>query len=675
MASITRFASDGLAELRRRMRRVGVRKQVKALDAQRRAALALLGRTAWQAGLDLTAFAELRDEIARLSERAGDLAATARRLEGERAEWQAKRQAEEARFDALLRPAVAGQTEADVALRAARSALKEQDRALREMESKVSRLASELAKPAPAPAPAGPTAPAADSRRAEHDAAVAHLPPAKAARDQAATEAEARATTARQRADEVARVQSERKAALQPIDAELKRVADEFGRAGQETAVVGREQDDRFATLGSALHARRLPDAALVAQMQTVDALDAQRATAHEALDASLQLTQAMPRGTMALFWTVFVLVPVVAMGAAYVVMSRAQSAGALGKAGSSMTVIEHSLHERTLRRSAERSRAGATAAADDTVAALAAEEAQKDQAVPAFLRSPGDVAARERAMSILDADLQLLGSTADRWHMPTLTKIVTRGEPELRQAATEAVGMIGPKAEDVDLLMGALNDPVPAVREAAVRALGQVRDSPATALLVRLAHASVPSQSASRPPHGCSQQAVPDARRLGAPLYPGATFLYYVSDVQNGRAAFAAPDPLQQVIDFYASAGRQALDGQAFSRSYLGGTPSDPSGIRRAGDEMEAWFRDVAQAKREPGEIEAEANRRSAHMQNLPLIRYADAQVFGTTRYIAIEESSANGQKRATRWVAIADAPALKRVLVEIHFPGDGQQ
>jgi hypothetical protein len=661
---ILRFIPEGSREIGRKVNRLGLRRRIGALDRQRREALARVGKTAWQAKVDLTAFADLRDQVERLDARAGDLAATARRLEAERGELQARLQSEEARFNALSRPALARQAEAQAAFRAGHTALADKDRTVREAEARLARVAADLAKlQAGPPVPPGnaasiPGTPdlasgvGRDALQAERETLPGQISAAKAAREPLAADVARLASDSQRCAEEVARIQHDRQAALLPIDVELKRVQEESNRTTLETTSVAREQDDRFASLGAALYDRRVADPALVESTQAVAAVDRERASAQAQLDGSLVLTRAMPRGTMPTFWMVLVVVPILLIALAYGLTSRA---------GRSLP--------------GNLASASGTAAPDAGLVSADGRESQKDAAVRGFLRSPGDRARRKEAVEILAADLAELGSTADRSHLPHLAKILKGGEPELRAAAAHAIGMIGPTSAEVPLLVDALNDPAPAVREAVVRALGQVRGDPAVLLLVRRVHTSAPARARTGEA-AFESEAAPDAGRLRTPIYPGATVLYYASDLENGRAAFSAPDPLQKVLDFYTSAsGRQPLGGEEFSRAYFGATPADPTGAKHFAAGLEAWFKQAAEAKRPMAEIEAEANRRTARMANLPLIRYADADLYGTPRFVALEEISSNSEKRAARFVAVFEDRALGRVGFEIHFVPDARQ
>jgi hypothetical protein len=89
----------------------------------------------------------------------------------------------------------------------------------------------------------------------------------------------------------------------------------------------------------------------------------------------------------------------------------------------------------------------------------------------------------RKEAVEILKEDLHTLGSSANRTYMPTLLKIFKKDEPELKIAAADAIGMIGPQDSDVELLAPFTNDPVPDVRNAVTKMLQHGKGSAITLL------------------------------------------------------------------------------------------------------------------------------------------------------------------------------------------------
>jgi len=154
-------------------------------------------------------------------------------------------------------------------------------------------------------------------------------------------------------------------------------------------------------------------------------------------------------------------------------------------------------------------------------------------------------------------------------------------------------------------------------------------------------------------------------------PVYPGATFLRFASQIEAGRVAFASPDPIEKVLQFYQkAAGRSAIGGEEFSRMYLGGSPGDPSGARRLSAEMEAWAKDALKSGRPPAELEAEMIRRSAQMTALPLVRYADTGLYGSPVFIAFAAPAPDGAPIQVRYVAIFEDHAVGKTGFELLVP-----
>jgi hypothetical protein len=463
-----------------------------------------------------------------------------------------------------------------------------------------------------------------------------------------AADVNARAGETRRLSAEVARIDGERNAALKPLDADLERVRQASAAAAQERATVGRDQEDRFRDLGAALYERPSPDPALSEGYRAVAALDADRAATQAAIDGSLGLTAAMTPGTMPKFWAVVLLVPVVLTAAGYLL--SAQLAPSVAVTGS-----------KTLP-------AGA-AVRNPPRTSVAADELRKDEVVAAFMRARTDPGRRIPAVEILAADVTALGSSADRSTLPLLLTILQRGEPELRAAAAHAVGMIGPTAAEAPVLMNALNDPVPAVREGVLHALELLSD-PGARLLVLRARAGARDRSAG----GLTPTVAPDAASLGTPIYPGATFLAFASDLDLGRVSFSSPDPVQKVVDFYAAtaAGRPPLGGEEFTRMYFGGSADDPTGARALSAGTEAWLKRAVAAGTPPAELEAEAGRRASRMMSLPLLRYGETTLFGAPAFLALQTAVSDGTTHAVRYVVVFQDHALGRTGFEYHVAAE---
>ena len=636
------FVSEGIRECGRKAARFRLRGRLKARGRERQAALATLGRSAWEAGIDLAGYEEWRDPLAKLDAKSGELTATSERLEREQADLRTRREAEVARFDAAMRPAAERRSQVDAALKAARAALSEKEKLVRAADAQAAQAPTGQA----AGAPGRPAAPALPPEE------VAAL---RAGRDARAAEVARLATESQQCAADVSRIDAERKAALQPLDDQLKRLKQQASGTSRERTTVSKEQAERFVALGAALYDRQAPHPEVAAHIETVDGIDRARVELQATIDASAALSASMPRGTMLRFTGVLLLLPVIALAAL---------------AGGYIWLAHHRLGVPWTTPRPELARGVPVAA----LAGAAGEQA-RNQAVEAFIHTPGDRAAQDAAVRVLVQDLLQLGGTADPRHLPALARVLRSPQAQLRSAAADAMGMIGPTAAETPALLAALNDPVPAVREKALRALRGIDGEPHVAgVLQRAEHARgdrrEPARSgAERPRDTFAPDPLPDQSSLGVALYPGATFLYFASDVPHGRAAFATSDPPQKVAEFYAAlARRPAVDGHEFSRLYFGGSPADPSGAGRIQSEFDAWVRQAMQQQRPAAEMEAEMTRAAARQQDLPLVRYADTRLFGSPTFVALESSEAGGQAQVTRYAVVFEDIALGKTGVVIH-------
>ncbi len=120
--------------------------------------------------------------------------------------------------------------------------------------------------------------------------------------------------------------------------------------------------------------------------------------------------------------------------------------------------------------------------------------ESREDQAVNAYLRSClGGVkqnksceTLRLEAVPMIKEDVLTLGSSANPAHLHVLADILQSDEAELRAAAADAIGMIGPTPAETTALTVAFNDRVPDVRRSAQLALEQSRDPAAKTIVDR---------------------------------------------------------------------------------------------------------------------------------------------------------------------------------------------
>ncbi len=645
MAGKLRFIQDGVHEIGRKIKRRKLRSRLGALEKQRKEALSQLGRRSWEAKIDLAGYGDLPDQLRRLDDRAGQLTAKTSELQSQSTALQSRRTAELARFDQLSKPVLEKKTETDTALRTARTRLTESERTIGGLEGRLKWLTDELTRSQQATG-GQPREPLLAEQKALSDQLAAAAP----LRETLAAEVNNLSGESRRLADELAKIEAERKSVVAPIDTELQRIQQESKGASREISNVGREQTDRFTDLGAALYGQKVRHPALEECTQAVEAVDKNRAESQAALDASLALTGAMPRWTMLKFSAIPLLLVFIGVGVLWVLYSFSTESPQ-SESGPLQYIARH------IRR-------GGTE--DGANGSVSSEESRKDELVRAFLRSPDEESKRREAVDILENDLMTVGSTADRSYLPYLIKILRRGEPELRAAAGHSIGMIGPAPSELPVLLEALNDPVPGVRDAALAALQQVREDSGIRLLVRRVQAGA-SESGRRNQERFRAELVPDSRSLGVPIYEGATFLHYASDPGIGRASFVTDAPVQKVVDFYRSrSGRPALQADEFTRTYFGGTPQDPTGAKRLASESEASLKRAVQAGKPEAEVRAEMEKYAALMQSLPQARYMDPEVYGAPTFVALEDSIPAG--RTIRYVAIFEDRALGKTGFEMY-------
>ncbi|HKP01103.1 MAG TPA: HEAT repeat domain-containing protein [Nitrospiraceae bacterium] len=145
----------------------------------------------------------------------------------------------------------------------------------------------------------------------------------------------------------------------------------------------------------------------------------------------------------------------------------------------------------------------------------------------------------RKDAVEILKDNLMTLGSTADRAYLPDIAGMFRSEEVDLRIAAADAIGMIGPQDQDVDMMTPLANDPVPDVR----RAVGQMISRGKGNALALLSERTTPMRIGRTP------EKPTDAAKFGLPVMPDSTYLFDSSDTLVGRLSYVTKgksDPAQ---------------------------------------------------------------------------------------------------------------------------------
>jgi len=460
-ASGGNFLRAGSNELRRQLDRYSLNQKLRQLVRDRDAALGALGEKAWEQKIDLTPFAEIQTHLQGVSARSGELAANAAELESQKAALErARREAVEkgkARRDAVE----AKKRPVDSSLTAARNRHTDSERARTLAQARLAAIATELAA-APRPAGAQPAAETAEQRQArllsEQGAVKQKLAAAEAELPGLAAQiAQLQAETS-QYAAEIATIMKEQNETTARLDGELGRMRSGLQAASQAQSQVGKERSDLYRKLGQSLFESEIRPDALKDSVQRVVAIDAGRAELERRLQVSAAETQALPQGTMSKFWATIVGAPLLVIAIAWGASSFLQQQPVVAPA---TTIAEQPVN-----------------AADP--------QNEKDRTVLRFIQAgtKSDADTRDGAVRILREDILTMGATADQSHLPTLVKVLRSSEPDLREAAANAIGMIGPTANETSALAQLLPDPVAPVAQAARRALEASPDPAALQLL-----------------------------------------------------------------------------------------------------------------------------------------------------------------------------------------------
>ena len=316
------FLSEGFRELGRGLARSRLRRTIRQQDSERLVALTALGQKAWEDKVDLAAYAGLRDRLAGLDTRAGELSQTASRLEKEKADLDAQRREELDKFAASRKAVEAKKSPVDASLREVRSQKAACEQAIKQADSRLAAIAGKAAgldrDIASLAAAAGAEAPqkraAAQAERSKLAGEQGELGTKLAASRELlpghAAEESRLAAESQRYAAEIAVIDAEQKAAIGRIDTDLGRIRSELHGASQQSGAVQKDRAGTFCELGKALYDARVPAAALAELVARVASIDRNRAESESTLEASVAETRSLAGATMAKFWGVMLGVP-----------------------------------------------------------------------------------------------------------------------------------------------------------------------------------------------------------------------------------------------------------------------------------------------------------------------------------------------------------------------------
>jgi hypothetical protein len=263
----------------------------------------------------------------------------------------------------------------------------------------------------------------------------------------------------------------------------------------------------------------------------------------------------------------------------------------------------------------------------------------------------------RKEAIEILKEDLHTLGSSASHRYFSTILRIFRSDEPELRIAAADALGMIGPKDSDAGILSLIANDPVPDVRRAISQTISRGKGPALTLLGQRV----TPMQKA-----GPTPEIPPDAAKFSLPVAPESAYLFYASDPAVGRLSYVGKSTNDSASFFKGKAKKGPFKLEEFQEKYRYQLQDEQEALNREQDAKAKQLDSVKppdptnpQALMEyMGKVTSVAAGRSTRM----FLDSYQSTLFGTPTVYVLEERQIGQRSYPTRFVVLYDDLALKR-------------
>ena len=261
----------------------------------------------------------------------------------------------------------------------------------------------------------------------------------------------------------------------------------------------------------------------------------------------------------------------------------------------------------------------------------------------------------RTQAVEIIKEDLQTLGSSANRTYMPTIVKIFKNDEVELRVAAADALGMIGPQDGDAEILAPLANDPVPDVR----RAVSQMISRGKGTALNLLAQRTTSIRS------GLTPDTPTDAGKFAMPVAPESSYLFYASDATVGRLSYVAKggDP---AAFFKGTAKKGPIKLEEFKEMYRYQLQDQDYALNQAQDAAAKQLEN----QKPPDPTNAQAmmeyleKAQSVTARRMAMMHFDTFQpnLFGAPTVYVLEERQIGQRNYPTRYVVLYEDVALKR-------------
>ena len=265
----------------------------------------------------------------------------------------------------------------------------------------------------------------------------------------------------------------------------------------------------------------------------------------------------------------------------------------------------------------------------------------------------------KKEAIDILKEDLRTLGSSANPTYLPTIFTVSKTDEPDLRIAAADAIGMIGPPESALQQLLALANDPVPDVRKAASQML-QHGKGESLALLARRTGVSLQA--------GRTPEVTPDPKKYGMPVALDSTYLFFASDVTQGRLAYMTKKNMKDNLVFFKQKAKKGpLELAAFRELYEQALDEEQQAREQGQQEAMAHMMSQ-QPPTDPAKMETylkqmeQAQSVMATQSAFTSEELYPPDVFGSPKVYVLEERKIGQRNYPTKYVVLYEDKAIKR-------------
>lgn len=261
----------------------------------------------------------------------------------------------------------------------------------------------------------------------------------------------------------------------------------------------------------------------------------------------------------------------------------------------------------------------------------------------------------RKNVVEISKEALHTLGSSAKRAYLPTILKFFKSDEPELRIAAADAIGMIGPQDSDVDLLAPVANDPVPDVRRAVAQMISRGKGTAISLLGQRTVSMKM----------GLTPETPADPGKYSLPVAPESSYLFYASDAAVGRLSYVAKDPNGATVFFKGKAKKGPFKLEEFQEKYRYQLQDEQEAREKAQEEKGKQLEQVKPDPTNPKsmmEFMEKVQSIQTGQQSMMLLDSYQPTLFGAPTVYVLEERQIGQRSYPTRYVVLYQDQMLKR-------------